>query len=297
MDDEFRKRLQDLDWDSAPDARVTPPSKLDLSRLLKGSDKGGVFVLERSYSEFASPEENDSLLASFRKLGEEGRLQQNVMDASDTDEESETQAPGTKQQSDGKAPDRKRQRGRKAPHLVTHANMKADELLFVDIEATGFIGNLIFLLGVLSIEPEGAVLKQVFARDYTEEKALVEFWLRMVANHPALVSFNGKTYDLPFIRDRIAFHRMKWDEEPIHLDLLHMARRKWKHELPDCKLTTLEFHVCGRRRVGDIPSAEIPYVYHEFVRTGDPEEILKVFHHNALDVITMAELMIKLLDE
>jgi len=184
---------------------------------------------------------------------------------------------------------------------VTHASRRgritANELLFVDIEATGFIGNLIFLLGVLSIEPEGAILKQVFARDYTEEKALIEFWLRTAGNHPTLVSFNGKSYDLPFIRDRIAFHRMKWEEEPVHIDLLHPARRKWKHELPDCKLTTLEFHVCGRRRVGDIPSADIPYVYHEFVRTGDPEEILKVFHHNALDVITMAELMLKLGDD
>jgi uncharacterized protein YprB with RNaseH-like and TPR domain len=252
LDEEFRKRLQSIDWDSEPDRRITPPARLDLAPLLKGTDRSGVFVLERSYSEFASPEENDFLLSSFRGLRERGS-------------------------------------GEDLPPEV-----KADELLFVDIEATGFIGNIIFLLGVLSIEPEGAILKQVFARDYTEEKALLDLWLRMVTNHPTLVSFNGKTYDLPFIRDRIAFHRMNWDEDPAHVDLLHLSRRKWKSRLPDCKLKTLEYHVCGRRRLGDIPSAEIPYVYHEFVRTGDPEEILKVFHHNALDVITMAELMLKL---
>jgi uncharacterized protein YprB with RNaseH-like and TPR domain len=79
-----------------------------------------------------------------------------------------------------------------------------------------------------------------------------------------------------------------------HLDLLHHARRRWRDVLPDCRLQTLEWRVCGRRRSGDIPGEEIPEVYHRFVRTGDSRDIVSVFHHNALDLVTLADLAVAL---
>jgi hypothetical protein len=75
------------------------------------------------------------------------------------------------------------------------------------------------------------------------------------------------------------------------VDLLHAARRRWKTALPDCRLQTLELHVCGRRRFGDVPSEEVPGLYHDFVRRGDPYRLIPVFHHNLLDVVTMAEIL------
>jgi hypothetical protein len=72
---------------------------------------------------------------------------------------------------------------------------------------------------------------------------------------------------------------------------LHPARRRWRDRLPDCRLKTLELHVCRRRRVGDVPSDEVPELYHDFVRRGDPYRLVPVFHHNLLDVITMHEIL------
>ena len=80
----------------------------------------------------------------------------------------------------------------------------------------------------------------------------------------------------------------------IHCDLLHHARRRWKHELPDCKLQTLERHICRRRRLDDIPGREIPSAYHDFVRHGDAWLIRGVLHHNALDLITLLQLSLSL---
>ena len=56
-------------------------------------------------------------------------------------------------------------------------------------------------------------------------------------------------------------------------------------------LTTLELHVCRRRRSGDVPGEEVPGLYHDYVRNGDPYRLIPVFHHNMLDVITMGEIL------
>ena len=75
-----------------------------------------------------------------------------------------------------------------------------------------------------------------------------------------------------------------------HFDLLHHARRRWKSQLPNCKLQTLERYICGRNRVGDIPGRDIPLAYHDYVRTGNTEQVRSILHHNALDLVTLLQL-------
>src|SRR5216117_667111 len=78
---------------------------------------------------------------------------------------------------------------------------------------------------------------------------------------------------------------------PRHLDLLHPSRCRWKGRLADFRLTTLELALCRRRRSGDVPGEEVPGLYHDYVRSGDPYRLVPVFHHNLLDVITMGEIL------
>jgi uncharacterized protein YprB with RNaseH-like and TPR domain len=78
--------------------------------------------------------------------------------------------------------------------------------------------------------------------------------------------------------------------------MLHVSRRAWKGEFPNYRLQTLEQRVCGRRRTGDIPGAEIPAAYHAFVRTGNAAEMSLIIKHNRLDLLTLAELLTKLPD-
>jgi len=166
--------------------------------------------------------------------------------------------------------------------------------LFVDTETTGLAGSMVFLLGIMQVLPEGLFLSQIFARDYREEAALLSEWIDRLQEARLIVSFNGKSFDLPVLRDRLGYHRVAAPDEPTHIDLLHHARRRWLGSFPDCRLQTLEWHLCGRRRAGDIPGEEIPAVYHHFVRTGATGDILTVFHHNALDLITLADLTLRL---
>jgi len=82
--------------------------------------------------------------------------------------------------------------------------------------------------------------------------------------------------------------------DPAHLDLLHVCRRIWRDVLPNCRLQTLERRICGRVRTADIPGSEIPEAYHEYVRTGNALEMLDVLEHNRQDLLTLAELMVRL---
>jgi uncharacterized protein YprB with RNaseH-like and TPR domain len=164
----------------------------------------------------------------------------------------------------------------------------------IDTETAGFHGRPLFLIGLARYDGEDLILTQYFARDYTQEAALLEQFAGVLSRTDLLISFNGKAFDWPFIRDRMVYHRLRSEPSFAHLDLLHPSRRRWRTQLPNCQLQTLERHLCGRWRRGDVPSHEIPERYHRYVREQDARFIAPVFHHNRLDLITMVELLVAL---
>jgi RNase H-like protein len=163
-------------------------------------------------------------------------------------------------------------------------------VLYMDIETCGLSAAPVFLVGLCMVADRNLVLRQLFARDYAEEKALLAEVRRIAGEHDFLVTFNGKAFDVPFLRDRAVHHRLATPIEMPHLDLLWMARRRWKDILPDCKLKTIEWRVLRRRRAGDVGGSEIPGLYHDYVKRGEAHRLLPVFHHNLLDVVAMVEL-------
>ena len=174
--------------------------------------------------------------------------------------------------------------------LAVHA-LGLARVLFLDLETGGLGSSPVFLAGTMYWNGEDFVLRQYFARHYGEEAALLRALAGTLAAFDAIVTFNGKSYDVPFLRDRARLHRVPISFPADHLDLLHPARRRWRDVLPDCRLQTLELAICRRRRVGDVPGDEVPGLYHDYVRRGDPYRLVPVFHHNLLDVITMAEIL------
>jgi uncharacterized protein YprB with RNaseH-like and TPR domain len=182
------------------------------------------------------------------------------------------------------------------PDLAACASLGLEHALFLDLETGGLTSSPVFLAGTMHWNGEDFVLRQYFARHYGEEAALIEALGEAARGFAMLVTFNGKSYDAPFLLGRAAVHGVPLALPPRHLDLLHLARRRWRDELRDCRLQTLEFHVCRRRRSGDVPGEEVPGLYHDWVRTGDPYRLVPVFHHNLLDVVTMGEILRALYD-
>ena len=50
----------------------------------------------------------------------------------------------------------------------------------------------------------------------------------------------------------------------------------------------LERQILGVEREGDLPGEMIPYVYFEFLRSGEAQRLVPIFHHNAIDILTLA---------
>ena len=163
---------------------------------------------------------------------------------------------------------------------------------FIDTESTGLVGGAgtcAFLAGIGRIRPEGFALTQYFMRDFCDEPSMLHAVSESLADADVVVSYNGKTYDIPLLETRYRLARMKPPfERMAHLDLLHGARRLWKLRLESCRLTELEQQILGVEREGDIAGDMIPFVYFEYLRRKEAWKLAPIFLHNALDIVTLA---------
>ncbi|HQK94862.1 MAG TPA: ribonuclease H-like domain-containing protein [Armatimonadota bacterium] len=178
-----------------------------------------------------------------------------------------------------------------APDIPEMQGLEPSDLLVFDIETAGLMGATLFLAGVLDFLSGAPRLRFFLARDYDEEPAMLDALAAHMARTRAIVTFNGKSFDVPFLADRMRYHRLRFDPPPVHIDILHAARRRWRGRFENCRLQTLERELCGRHRTDDVPSEWIPAVYHEFVATQDAELLVPILQHNALDLLTLWELL------
>jgi uncharacterized protein YprB with RNaseH-like and TPR domain len=163
---------------------------------------------------------------------------------------------------------------------------------FLDTETTGLAGGTgtyAFLIGVGSIDDEGFRVRQFFMRDYGEEASQLYALAEYLQRFDVLISYNGKAYDQPLLETRFRMVRSKHPFERLeHLDLLFGARRLWKLRLDSCRLVHLENQVLGIERHGDLPGEMIPYYYFEFLNTQRAFRLVPIFHHNMMDIVTLA---------
>jgi uncharacterized protein YprB with RNaseH-like and TPR domain len=172
-----------------------------------------------------------------------------------------------------------------------------NDLLLVDLETCGLAGSNLFLIGLLRFVEGQLAVELLLARNYAEERAVLSSFWQATSPTSLIVTFNGKSFDWPMIADRSARHllfRGSRKPELAHVDFLHHARRRWRKQLPDCKLQTLERHICGRGRTGDIPGSQIPAAYQQFVRTGKDHEMNAILLHNAIDLVTLLDIGLRL---
>jgi len=163
---------------------------------------------------------------------------------------------------------------------------------FLDTETTGLAmgsGTYAFLVGVGRITPEGFRIRQFFMRDFAEESSLLERLAEHLGQFDVLVTYNGKTYDQPLLETRYRMLRRRPPFERLaHVDLLAGARRLWRLRLESCRLIDLENQILGVEREGDLPGEMIPYVYFEYLRRRQAVRLVPIFHHNAVDILTLA---------
>ena len=168
-----------------------------------------------------------------------------------------------------------------------------DQLLFVDLETLGLFASPIIIIGVAEAVDETLTIHQYVSRNVGEEPAALAALLSHVNASTALITFNGRAFDVPFLEQRLAYYRMHGNLQGAHFDMLQFARRRWRGLTPDFKLTSLEKHVTGARQ-SDVPSALVPEFYETYLRAQNAGPLVAIIDHNRQDLITLAHIFSKI---
>ncbi len=171
-----------------------------------------------------------------------------------------------------------------------------ESFAFLDTETSGLAGGTgtyAFLVGAGRFVNDEFILQQFFMRDPAEEPALLEGLGQFLAPVRALVTFNGTAFDAPLLVTRYTMHSLPIPfKDYAHLDLLPLARRLWRDRLESRALKYLEENILQAPRTSEeVPGYEIPWLYFDYLRTGDARPLKGVFYHNAMDVVAMAALL------
>ena len=170
-----------------------------------------------------------------------------------------------------------------------------ESLVFLDTETTGLsggTGTMPFMIGAGRFIADQFVVEQFFVRNPAEETAQLAALSEFVEGVEGIVTYNGKSFDMPIINTRYIMQRLSNPfTAAAHFDLLHFTRRIWKSRLGQCNLGNIETQILGfQREQADIPGYLVPDFYREFLFTGDATHMPGIFYHNEIDVLSLSAL-------
>ena len=170
--------------------------------------------------------------------------------------------------------------------------------LFIDLETTGLssgVGVVPFNVGMGYYKNDKFYVAQYFLGDLAEEERMIkelgQFFEEM--NFQSVVTYNGKSFDIPLLETRFILYRkpLILCELP-HLDFLYSARSLWGHKYENCRLFHLAHELLEADRSEDIPSAEIPLRYFQYLQTGNFDLIEPILYHNQEDILSLLGVVI-----
>ena len=164
--------------------------------------------------------------------------------------------------------------------------------VYLDTETTGLSGGsgtLAFLIGLAVVTDDGIELTQFLLTEFSAEAALLSAFAACLSADDRLVSYNGKSYDLPLLTSRFRMQALPQAFADLpHLDLLHPVRRLFGKRWDDCRLLSVEQQLLGFARVDDLPGSEAPAAWFSYVRAGQAGLLVKVVTHNQQDIVSLA---------
>ncbi len=167
----------------------------------------------------------------------------------------------------------------------------SDSYLFLDLETLGFFSRPVILFGFATIEDRRIVVRQFLVRAMEEEFPALDQILLQLQKKPVVVSYNGKTFDIPYLASRSAFYGGEMERPRHHIDLLHASRRNAGRLLQDCRLSTIEHYILGTSRSHDLPGSMVPEFYEAYLQSGNPGPLVPIVQHNLEDVTSLAKLL------
>lgn len=170
---------------------------------------------------------------------------------------------------------------------------REEDFAILDIETLGLFGRAIVLLGIARPVKNTTCINQYLIRDIPDEPGALWQFVSHLEENAALITFNGRAFDVPFIEERLGYYGMEASLNNTHFDVLHFARRAWHHKLPDCRLETIEKYLGIQRNI-DVPGALVPEFYETYLKTQNVGPLVAIVDHNKQDLLTLVKLFSKL---
>ncbi len=170
------------------------------------------------------------------------------------------------------------------------------DFAIVDIETLGLSERPIILLGIAKPHGDKICTSQFLLRDIADEPGAIWALVSQLNPKLSLITYNGRSFDIPYIKQRLAYYGLDSTLENPHFDILHFTRRALKPKLSDCRLDTVEQYI-GIKREINIPGALVPHFYDTYMRTKNVGPLVPIVEHNKQDLLTLASLFSKLYEE
>lgn len=179
------------------------------------------------------------------------------------------------------------------------------DLLFFDTETTGLAGGTgtrAFMVGAADWHHDpgrgpGLRIRQLLMATMAAEAAMLDTFRGWLAPGTVLSSYNGRCYDAPLLKTR---YRLSRRGDPLsaldHVDLLFPTRRRYRGTWENCRLATIERQLLQIVREDDLPGSQAPAAWLHYLRGGDAIDLRRVLAHNHQDVVTLARLMLRLVE-
>jgi len=177
------------------------------------------------------------------------------------------------------------------------------DLLFFDTETTGLAGGTgtrAFMIGAAdwyhdAARGKGLRVRQLLMATMAAENAMLELFASWLSPSTVLSSYNGRCYDAPLLKTR---YRLARKPDPLsaldHVDLLFPTRRRYRGSWENCRLGTVERQLLRIAREDDLPGSEAPAAWLSYLRGGSARNLRRVGEHNHQDVVTLAQLFVRL---
>ncbi|MBB6216042.1 hypothetical protein HNQ80_002133 [Anaerosolibacter carboniphilus] len=149
-----------------------------------------------------------------------------------------------------------------------------------DIETTGLSPeyNQVILVGILYVENERMMIQQFFCHHRREEKVLLEAFSEKIKAFDFLISYNGDSFDIPFLNKRLGKHHIPFRVDTHKsFDILKFVRRKRELlNLQDCKLKSVEksLNILRTDTISGKESVELYQLYENYPENHLKEKIL-----------------------
>ncbi|MDR2203466.1 MAG: ribonuclease H-like domain-containing protein [Nitrososphaerota archaeon] len=166
----------------------------------------------------------------------------------------------------------------------------------VDIETLGLSERPIILLGIAKPTRDHICTSQFLLRNIPDEPGAIEALINNLDQTTSLITYNGKSFDVPYIKQRLAYYGIDGDIDNLNFDILHFTRRALKSKIANCKLETVEKYL-GINRDINIPGALVPHFYDTYLRTKNVGPLVPIVEHNKQDLLTLGTLFSKLYEE